>query len=82
MHPLTNDLSKLSDEDLHSKRSDLHTKLSFAYRIGNAELVNQLNLVLGDYAMEVETRNQKMMDQAQKSGRLGADDSAKDITSD
>ena len=82
MHPLTNDLSKLSDEDLHSKRGELQTKLSFAYRIGNAELVNQLNLVLGDYAMEVETRNQKMMDQAQKSGRLGADDSAKDITSD
>jgi hypothetical protein len=82
MHPLTNDLSKLSDEDLHSKRGELQTKLSFAYRIGNAELVNQLNLVLGDYAMEVETRNQKMMDQAQKSGRLGADDSAKDITKD
>jgi len=81
MHPLTNDLSKLSDEELHSKRSDLQTKLSFAYRMGHADMVNQLQLVLGDYAMEVETRNQKMLEQAQKSGRLGSnDDSSKDIT--
>lgn len=81
MHPLTNDLSKLTDEELHSKRSDLQNKLSFAYRMGHSEMVNQLQLVLGDYAMEVEIRNQKMMDQAQKSGRLGNnDDPAKDIT--
>ena len=81
MHPLTQDLSKLTDEELHSKRSDLQTKLSFAYRMGHGDMVNQLQLVLGDYAMEVETRNQKMLEQAQKSGRLGKDDgSAKDIT--
>ena len=82
MHPLTNDLSKLTDEELHSKRSELNTRLSFAYRMGYGDMVNQLQLVLGDYAMEVERRNQQMMDQAQKSGRLGADDAAKDITKD
>ncbi len=82
MHPLTNDLSKLSEEELHSKRSDLNTRLSFAYRMGHGDMVNQLQLILGDYAMEVERRNQKMMEQAQKSGRPGADDSAKDITTD
>ena len=82
MHPLTNDLSKLTDEELHSKRSDLQNRLGFAYRMGHSDMVNQLQLVLGDYAMEVETRNQKMLEQAQKSGRLGNnDDSAKDITS-
>jgi hypothetical protein len=33
--------------------------------------------------MEVERRNQKMLEQAQKSGRLGSnDDTAKDITKD
>jgi hypothetical protein len=82
MHPLTNDLSKLTDEELHSKRSDLQNKLSFAYRMGHSDMVNQLQLVLGDYAMEVEIRNQKMLEQAQKSGRLGSNDSAKDITTD
>jgi hypothetical protein len=82
MHPLTNDLSKLSEEELHSKRSDLNTRLSFAYRMGHGDMVNQLQLILGDYAMEVERRNQKMMEQAQKSGRLGTDGTAKDITQD
>ena len=82
MHPLTNDLSKLTDEELHSKRSDLNTRLSFAYRMGYGDMVNQIQLVLGDYAMEVERRNQKMLEQAQKSGRLGSDDTAKDITKD
>lgn len=81
MHPLTQDLSTLTDEELHSKRSDLQTKLSFAYRMGHGDMVQQLQLVLGDYAMEVEIRNQKMLEQAQKSGRLGSnDDPAKDIT--
>ena len=81
MHPLTQDLSKLTDEELHSKRSDLQTRLSFAYRMGNAGMVNQLQLILDDYAMEVEIRNQRMLEQAQKSGRLGNnDDPAKDIT--
>jgi hypothetical protein len=82
MHPLTNDLSTLSDEELHSKRSDLNTRLGFAYRMGYSDMVNQLQLILGDYAMEVERRNQKMLEQAQKSGRLGTDDTAKDITKD
>jgi len=80
MHPLTNDLSKLTDDELHSKRSDLQNRLGFAYRMGHADMVNQLQLILGDYAMEVETRNQKMLEQAQKSGRLGGDSDAKDIT--
>ena len=83
MHPLTNDLSKLTDEELHSKRSDLQTRLSFAYRMGHSEMVNQLQLVLGDYAMEVEIRNQRMLEQAQKSGRVSTNDnSAKNITND
>jgi hypothetical protein len=56
--------------------------MSYAYQIGNADMVGQLQLLLQDYAMEVERRNQKMMADAQKSGRLGTagDDTAKDIT--
>lgn len=82
MHPLAPDLSKLTDEELHTKRGELQGRMSFAYQIGNADMVNQLQLLLQDYAMEVEQRNAKMMEQAQKSGRLGTsgDDTAKDIT--
>jgi len=82
MHPLAPDLSKLADEELHTKRSELQNRMSLAYRMGSADMVNQLQLLLQDFAMEVERRNQKMMDDAQKSGRLGkpGDDSAKDLT--
>jgi hypothetical protein len=82
MHPLAPDLTKLTDEELHTKRGELQGRMSFAYQTGNADMVNQLQLLLQDYAMEVEQRNSKMMEQAQKSGRLGTagDDSAKDIT--
>jgi len=80
MHPLTSDLSKLSDDELYTKRSELQNRLGFAYRMGHADMVHQLNLVIGDYMIEIETRNKKMLDDAQKSGRLGPDSDAKDIT--
>ena len=54
--------------------------MGFAYRMGNSDLVHQLNLVIGDYMIEIETRNKKMLDDAQKSGRLGPDTDSKDIT--
>ena len=82
MHPLTPDLTGLSDEELFTKRNELTSKLNYAYRAGYSDMVMQIQLILQDYAMEVERRNQKMMDDAQKSGRLGkdGDDSAKDLT--
>jgi hypothetical protein len=80
MHPLTSDLSKLSDDELYTKRSELQNRLGFAYRMGHGDLVHQLNLLIGDYMLEIETRNKKMLEDAQKSGRLGPDSDAKDIT--
>jgi hypothetical protein len=80
MHPLTTDLSKLTDEELYNKRSELQNRLGFAYRMGHGDIVHQLNLLIGDYMLEIETRNKKMLDDAQKSGRLGPDSDSKDIT--
>ena len=80
MHPLTPDLSKLSDDELYTKRSELQNRLGFAYRMGHGDIVHQLNLLIGDYMIEIETRNKKMLEDAQKSGRLGPDSDAKDIT--
>jgi hypothetical protein len=80
MHPLTTDLSKLTDEELYTKRSELQNRLGFAYRMGHGDLVHQLNLLIGDYMLEIESRNKKMLDDAQKSGRLGPDSDSKDIT--
>lgn len=80
MHPLTPDLSGLSDDELHSRRADLTSKLNFAYRSGNGDMAQQLQLVLGDYGLEVEKRNMKALEDAQRSGRLASTDTATDIT--
>lgn len=81
MHPLAPDLSGLTDEELYTKRNELQNRLGFAYQIGNADMVNQLNLLVQDYLLEIERRNQKVLDDARRSGRLGDDDNLpKDFT--
>lgn len=73
MHPLAPNLSDLTDEELHKKHGEVQTKLLMAYRMGNGQLCGQLQLLLDDYAQEVGRRNQKMFDDANKSGRNLAD---------
>ena len=69
MHPLSPDLSKLADDELHSKRAELQNKLSFAYRMGHGDLVGQLQMLLDDYGREVESRNQKMLNDINKNNK-------------
>ena len=69
MHPLTSDLSKLTDDELQQKRGELQNRLMTSYRMGNADLVMQVQLLLGDYDIELQTRNQKMMDQMSKASK-------------
>ena len=69
MHPLSPDLSKLTDDELQQKRSELQNRLMTSYRMGNADLVMQVQLLLGDYDMELQTRNQRMMDQMSKASK-------------
>lgn len=80
MHPLLLDLTNLSDEEFHTKRAAIQERMAYAYRIGNASMVGQLQLIAQDYVVEMERRNQKLLDQALKSGQLGNNDSAKDLT--
>ena len=69
MHPLSPDLSKLTDDELQQKRGELQNRLMMSYRMGNADLVMQLQLLLGDYDMELQSRNQRMMDQMSKASK-------------
>jgi hypothetical protein len=62
MHPLTPDLTTLTDAELQQKISELSTKLTQSYRFGNAQLVGQIQMVLADYSGELQRRQQKMMD--------------------
>ena len=69
MHPLSPDLTKFTDDELHSKRAELQNRLAFAFRMGYGDMVGQLQLLLEDYSIEVERRNQKMLDDASKNGK-------------
>lgn len=61
MHPLTPDLSKLSNDELYKKIGELQQKLTQSFRFGQSELSNQIQMVLGDYQNEAAVRNQKVM---------------------
>jgi hypothetical protein len=62
MHPLAPDLSGISDDELHKKRAELQNRMVFAYRMGQGDIIGQIQLLLGDYDMEIQKRNQKMLD--------------------
>jgi len=69
MHPLTPDLSSLSDTELTKKHSELTTKLTQAYRFGNGQLVYQLQMVMEDYTMELTRRQRVLMDELTKNNK-------------
>ena len=48
-HPLLEELSHLTLEEVQSKISDLNKKLAFSYQTNNQPIVNQLNLIMGSY---------------------------------
>lgn len=69
MHPLTPDLSKLSMEELTAKHSDLLKRITFAYRMGNPDMVQQLQMLLDDYQHELNARNQRQLEEMQKASK-------------
>ena len=69
MHPLAPDLTKLTDDELQKKRSELQNRLAFVYRAGNADLVGHFSMLINDYDIEIQARNQKLMDQMAKASK-------------
>ena len=63
MHPLTPDLSGLTDAELQKKQSELMNRLTQSYRFGNAALVGQIQMVLEDYNAEIQRRYQKTLEE-------------------
>lgn len=62
-HPLIGDTSQLSTEDLLTRVSDLHKKLSIAQRGGNAHLCNQLRMAVETFQNAYQ---QRLRDEAKK----------------
>ena len=69
MHPLTPDLSKLSVEELNAKYGDLLKRSTFAYRVGSAEMVQQLQMLMGDYQAEIQRRNDMALAEMEKNSK-------------
>jgi hypothetical protein len=65
-HPLTPNLSNLSQDELLKKISELNQRLSTAYRMGRSDMVNQIYLLLEDYNYEYQERNRKQAEEVAK----------------
>lgn len=61
-HPLLNNLTELSNEELYAKFAELNKKLSSAYRLGMGEAVFQLNMIREDYQYELDRRSRKELE--------------------
>ena len=56
-HPLEEDLSKYSMEDIETRLSDLHKKYNVAASFGNIELLTQLQTFVTIYRNELSERH-------------------------
>lgn len=70
MHPLVNDLSNLSNEELHSKYNELIKKVGIASRTGSQSVVGQMYMVLDEYKNEINKRQSKLLDDITKNSSL------------
>ena len=68
-HPLTPDLTKLTMDELTKKHSDLLARISYAYRIGQYDMVQQLQMLMEDYQNELNVRNQKQLAEMEKASK-------------
>lgn len=73
MHPLAPNLQSLTDDELQKKTSELQNRLMYAYKMGHTSLVGQLHLLLDDYQTEMQSRQQKMMEELQKNNKSFSD---------
>lgn len=55
-HPFIGDLSDQSLEDIQGKIQSLTKNLTFAYRSGNQNMVNQIQMVMESYKAEATKR--------------------------
>lgn len=66
MHPLSQDLSALSDEELQKKMGELQKRLLQASRVGPFGILPQLQMLLEDYQWESTERNRRRLEEMEK----------------
>ena len=68
-HPLTPDLTKLTIDELNAKYGDLLKRVTYAYRIGNPDMVQQLQMLMEDYRLELDNRNRRALEDMEKQSK-------------
>jgi len=61
LHPLSQDLSQLKDQEIEMKISELSNKYLVAQRIGNHELLTQVQTFVTIYREEMSRRYRETM---------------------
>jgi hypothetical protein len=69
MHPLGSNLSDLSDDELHTKYSELQKRFGQAYRFGPTSVIPQLQMLMQDYQYEISLRNQRQIEELNKNSK-------------
>lgn len=59
-HPFIGDLSDKTLEEIQAKIQELTKNLGFAYRMGNQNLANQVQMVMESYKAEASKRLDEM----------------------
>lgn len=73
-HPLTGNLQDLSDSDLQKKITELGKRLVFAHQTGNAQMIQQLEMLMQDYREASQSRDRQRMEKMQDNNGKDWDD--------
>lgn len=73
-HPLTGNLQDLSDSDLQKKITELGKRLVFAHQTGNAQMIQQLEMLMQDYRDVSQERDRERMKKMQDNNGKDWDD--------
>lgn len=73
-HPLTGNLRDLSDSDLQKKITELGKRLVFAHQTGNAQMIQQLEMLMQDYRDVSQERDRDRMKKMQDNNGKDWDD--------
>lgn len=65
-HPLISNIDHMTLEDLQSRINDLHKKLNYAIRSGNADLRSQIQLALNTFNNKYKEKQQALWNEKNK----------------
>jgi hypothetical protein len=66
MHPLTPKLTELSDDEVLAKINELQNHMTFAYKMSQHGMLQQIQMILEDYRIEQQARQKKLMEDLQQ----------------